>query len=181
MNRLRLALGLSAGLHAVALVGVPLPRPAEFDVERATSSIELHLVAPKALERHALEPTQPLVDAPVPTPAPPEAPPIEEPAVSVEVQGAILQALPSYLKNTPPLYPRLAQERGYEGTVLLEVNVLPSGRSGEIRVLASSGYPILDQAAIRAVASWVFKPARIWNHPVGFRVEIPITFQLVDD
>jgi protein TonB len=180
MMPLRLALGISAGVHAVVLLGVPLPTPAEFDVERAISSIELQLVATKPPQRAVVEPTPKLTDPLTPLLEAPKEPPVEEQAVSAEVQGAILQALPSYLKNAPPVYPRLARERGYEGTVLLDVEVLPSGRCGDIRVVASSGYPILDQAAVRAVALWVFKPARIWTYPIGFRVEIPITFRLIE-
>ena len=87
---------------------------------------------------------------------------------------------PDYLRNPPPIYPRTARERSEEGTVLVEVEVLASGRCGGIRVLASSGHVALDEAAVRAVRQWVFRPARRFNQPVPFVVEIPITFQLID-
>jgi protein TonB len=97
-----------------------------------------------------------------------------------EKKGAATDALPNYLRNPPPVYPRLARERGQEGTVLLEVEVLASGRCGTVRVLASSGHDLLDEAARRAIGGWVFRPARRWQQPIAFWVEIPITFRLID-
>lgn len=50
-----------------------------------------------------------------------------------------------------PVYPRESRRRGEEGTVLLEVEVRPDGRVGMIKILQSSGYPRLDQAAVEAL------------------------------
>jgi TonB family protein len=43
--------------------------------------------------------------------------------------------------------------------VLLEAHVDRGGRTGEIKVLQSA--PPFDDAARRAVADWIFRPARI--------------------
>jgi TonB family protein len=98
--------------------------------------------------------------------------------VTSESQGALGEVLPGYLRNPPPIYPKLARERGYQGTVLLEVQVLPSGRCGQIAVQQSSGFSILDDAAVEAVKRWQFKPATQGCTPVTVWVEIPIRFQL---
>ncbi len=74
----------------------------------------------------------------------------------------------------------MRREQGHEGTVLLELEVLTSGRPGTIHILHSSGHQLLDQAALRAVRGWVFRPARRFQKPVPFWVEIPITFRLAD-
>ena len=91
-----------------------------------------------------------------------------------------MEHLPQYLRNAPPVYPRSAREQGSEGTVRLEGEVLASGHCGAVNVLTSSGHAVLDDAAVRAVRVWVFRPARRWDQPVAFWVEIPITFRLVE-
>ena len=101
-------------------------------------------------------------------------------AVSEDRKGASVDVLPGYLRNPPPRYPKTAQERDYQGTVVLDVEVLSSGRCGTVNVLSSSGHHVLDQAAVRAVRNWVFKPARRLRQPVAFWVEVPVTFRLVD-
>jgi len=177
----RAALAMSLGVHAAALAGLPATTPASFDVERAPTSVELYLVRPPSPVR-----------APSPEPLPPQpepeslAPVVEEPepvaqsVVTPEVKGADVKVRPDYLRNPPPVYPRRAREQGYEGAVLLEAEVLASGRCGAVNILVSSGYPVLDEAALAAVRAWVFRPARRWQQAVAFWVEIPITFRLLD-
>ena len=60
------------------------------------------------------------------------------------------------LTMSPPLFPPLAN-RG--GVVLLEARVDRGGQAGDIRVLRST--PPFDDVARRAVADWIFRPARI--------------------
>jgi len=48
-------------------------------------------------------------------------------------------------------YPRLARERGIEGTVLVRFRVLPSGTIDTVNVVRSSGAEILDEASVRTV------------------------------
>lgn len=62
--------------------------------------------------------------------------------------------------NRPPAYPGEARRRGWEGTVVLDVEVLPAGDTGRIVVARSSGHSILDDAAMDAVRHWRFRPAR---------------------
>jgi protein TonB len=175
----RAAIGMSMGLHAALLLGLPVTDPVAFDVERAPTSVELYLVAPPAAEPVvSVDAEQPL---PAPEPVAQEPlPPAPQAAVSEERKGAEIDLLPGYLRNPPPVYPRLAREQGQEGTVLLEVEVLPSGRCGVVSVLKSSNHPALDEAAVVAVRRWVFRPAKRWRQPVGFWVEIPITFRLIE-
>ncbi len=177
----RMALGCSIGLHAALLAGPFLTTPPAFDVERAQTSVELYLAAP--------QPPAP-VQVPATAALPPELEPkssetsMDEPVaqtlVSEERRGAHLEQLPSYFRNPPPVYPRAAREQGEEGTVVVEARVLSSGRCGQVNVIGSSGFPLLDEAAVRAVRAWVFRPATRWRKPVAFWVEIPITFRLID-
>jgi TonB family protein len=48
-------------------------------------------------------------------------------------------------------YPRLARERGIEGTVLVRFKVLPSGAVETVNIVRSSGASILDDASVKTV------------------------------
>ncbi|HXV19322.1 MAG TPA: energy transducer TonB [Candidatus Omnitrophota bacterium] len=95
--------------------------------------------------------------------------------------GASTEAKPNYLKNPPPRYPEAARRAGQEGLVILWAEVTVEGRADSVTVRQSSGYPILDEAALRAVKKWKFYPAKIGTLPVASRVEVPIRFQLNED
>jgi len=67
-----------------------------------------------------------------------------------------------------PHYPELARRRGLEGDVALRFQVLPDGRVGDVFVEKSSGFQVLDEAAMSAVKSWTFFPATEHGEPVTF-------------
>lgn len=92
--------------------------------------------------------------------------------------GDISQTTPRYRDNSRPAYPRLAQTRGYEGTVLLSVEVLSDGRVGRTRLKSSSGYTLLDQSALDTMKQWSFEPGKKKGLPVAMWVDIPIRFAL---
>ncbi|KHN51578.1 energy transducer TonB [Pectobacterium fontis] len=83
-----------------------------------------------------------------------------------------------YLHNPAPSYPDVAISRGYEGTVLLNVQVRADGKVQTIRIHQSSGYPSLDEAARETVQRWSFVPARRGNQPVSGWVVVPVDFSL---
>jgi protein TonB len=86
---------------------------------------------------------------------------------------------PAASGRTPlPAYPAAARERGLEGVVTLNVEVLASGGVGEVHVAVSSGVPVLDDAAVAAVRRWTFAPAREGARPVDSLVEVPVRFTL---
>ncbi len=113
----------------------------------------------------------PTVDAPVGpiavAPPPPPPPPIIE-----AKEGA------NYLKNPRPAYPHLAQREGWQGVVLLRVQVQPDGRVGSISLARSSGHTLLDDAARSAVEDWAFVPATRGGVPTSGWVSVPIEFRL---
>ena len=87
-------------------------------------------------------------------------------------------AQPEYNQNPPISYPRRARRRGYEGTVVLEVLVNRNGKVDDLRILASSGYAILDRSAVNSVKTWSFKPAKKGNDTVDIWVKVPVLFKL---
>jgi TonB family protein len=94
--------------------------------------------------------------------------------------GSSGMAPPRYGENPKPVYPLEARQKGYEGAVLLKVEVLQNGRVGEVQVEKSSGYEILDQSAIAAVKKWRFVPASKGGVNIPCWVTIPFKFQLRD-
>ncbi len=81
-------------------------------------------------------------------------------------------------KNPKPIYPKQAYENREEGTVILNVEVLESGKTGRIYLAKSSGVSALDVSAIEAVKLWEFSPARAGNQVVKQWVQIPVKFSL---
>lgn len=86
--------------------------------------------------------------------------------------------MPDYDRNPPPDYPRRARQLGFEGTVLIDVKVNSNGGVDEAAIAASSGYSMLDEAALLAVKQWRFKPARRGDLPVAAVVQVPVRFRL---
>jgi periplasmic protein TonB len=110
----------------------------------------------------------------------PTTPPPPKPAPSASVKTP-----PSTqgkgARITQPEYPPGSRRAGEEGTVQLQVYVLENGRAGEIKVAKSSGFPKLDEAAIKEVQrSWRFVPGKEDGKPVAMWHVFAVTFRLVD-
>jgi protein TonB len=77
-------------------------------------------------------------------------------------------------------YPRLARDRGWQGTAELRLQIGSDGKLKNVSVLNSSGYEVLDQRAIEKVNSLRMPrvPAEIRSR--AFTVRIPIKFALRD-
>jgi protein TonB len=82
------------------------------------------------------------------------------------------------LRSVHPIYPRIAKKSGWEGTVLVRVTVEANGRASKVVVSRSSGRKVLDDAAVKAIKRWSFRPARDGNIPIQSVVVIPLKFSL---
>lgn len=89
-------------------------------------------------------------------------------------------AKPDYLRNPEPEYPLAARRRGQQGSVLLNITVSPTGRATEVSLQQSSGFELLDQAAIKAAKTWDFEPARVGTVAVESKIEVPVRFKLTN-
>jgi protein TonB len=136
----------------------PIPKPKPKPVPKPE---------PKPVPKPVEQPPAP----PTPAPPAPAAQPTPAPVTPASANAA-------YLKNPAPQYPSLAQRRGWEGTVLLRVHVLASGKPGEIQVQKSSGRQQLDDAALDAVKRWSFVPAKQGDVAQDGWVSVPIDFKI---
>ena len=76
----------------------------------------------------------------------------------VHAQDAPPRLDPAF-QNYQPAYPDAAQVNGEQGDVALGVEVGANGRVRTVRVLRSSGFDDLDNAAIEGVMAWRYIPA----------------------
>jgi periplasmic protein TonB len=94
------------------------------------------------------------------------------------VTQIITEAEPLYKVNPEPPYPKMARKRGYQGTVILSVLVNKEGRAENLWVFESSGYNILDNAALDAVKEWLFEPGKQGDTAVDMWVQVPVRFEI---
>jgi periplasmic protein TonB len=98
-------------------------------------------------------------------------------AITVQAQPNV-EAKPNYLKNPEPVYPELARRRHQEGLVLLAVKITAQGRAERVEIKKTSGFSLLDNAAVEAVRDWEFQPARIGSLALESEIEVPVRFEL---
>jgi protein TonB len=145
------------------------------------------------------------VDAPEPTIEPPIRVQFEPPVVEIDAPGdsggidvdfrtepRVVQEIvtppapqvvgvrgdPRYPLTQPP-YPPSMVRAGNEGSVDIEIYVLPSGRVGDARVVRSTGFPALDQSAIdEAKRRWRLQPATRDGVPYAEWHRLRVVFEL---
>jgi protein TonB len=84
-----------------------------------------------------------------------------------------------YGKNPPPIYPAIARRREQQGTVTLSVLVGIDGIVQRAEIAESSGFDVLDDAALETVRRrWRFTPARSAGIAIESWVLVPIRFAL---
>jgi TonB family protein len=86
---------------------------------------------------------------------------------------------PVLLYKKEPEYTEEARKARYQGTVLLYVEIDPSGKATNIRVQRSLGLG-LDEKAIEAVRQWKFKPGTKDGNPVTVTANIGVNFRTLD-
>ena len=203
-NSMAIALSATMAVHMIALVVLLAVQPDRV-IRRVNQPLEVTLLTPpqvvppkapapppprpkpivKPEIKPVVPPIQPVV---IPDPEPqvvseepplPVAPPQEEPTpVPVEVPITLPEYNANHLRNPPPEYPAIAKRLHLEGTVLVRVLVSPAGLPKKIELARTSGTPVLDDAALKAVKNWAFVPARKGVEPVEAWVEVPINFHL---
>jgi TonB family protein len=85
---------------------------------------------------------------------------------------------PVLLYKKEPEYSEEARKAKYQGTVLLYIEVDPSGKATNIRVQHSLGLG-LDEKAMEAVRQWKFKPGYKDGKPVTVAATIEVNFRLL--
>jgi TonB family protein len=84
----------------------------------------------------------------------------------------------SLVKAVQPAYPLKAEQNGIEGWVELEFTVAETGAVKDVAVLTANPAGVFDQAAVRALAQWRYKPVMRDSQPMAQRARIRIRFVL---
>jgi len=192
LNRRLVAFLILIGFHALLLWGLAtgLARKA---IEMIAPPIEVENIEDAKKEEKELPPPPPKMDIPPPfVPAPDiniEAP-IETPAITVTRQEAPPPPPPPVVKTAArqdprrpfsrPEYPAQSKRLGEEGTVVLLLLVMEDGRVGDAKVDKSSGFPRLDDAALRESRRWRLIPAKEGDKPVVTWGRFAMVFRLTD-
>jgi periplasmic protein TonB len=158
----------------------PLPKPKQIKKPAPKPVVRRRQVSPPPALKPALAPPMAMEEPPAaPSPAEDETAASAAPGpISHQEHAAIQESVPLYDRNPPPVYPRVARRRNYQGTVLLDVRVSAKGTVAEAKVAQSSGYSVLDRSALDSVRHWRFAPARRGNHPIETWVQVPVRFEL---
>lgn len=71
-----------------------------------------------------------------------------------------------------PNYPAAARSRGQTGTVVVEFIVGENGRVVSARAKSPSPWPLLNEAAVKAVRGWRFPPGGVntYTRPIIFHL-----------
>ena len=103
---------------------------------------------------------------------------LEPSSVAVEPGGPVITQARYRGTPIPEEYPLMARRRGWQGTVMVEVWLDANGEQIKREILQSSGYALLDQAALRSVARNQFTPYTIngVGHPA--RLHLPVIYTL---
>ena len=94
------------------------------------------------------------------------------------VEPSPFETLPNFFYKPKPVYPLIAKRRGWEGTVTLEIELRADGSVGDIKVAQSSGYPLLDEAAMDKVKTWRHIPVKRDGVPITRQAHLPLVFKL---
>jgi protein TonB len=200
------AIGVSIAIHIILMVGLPefnkpLLTPQEMSVTISSSPIQQpieKIETPEPIKK--VEPIQkiekkitPIIDKNATTvaqPAPKEvAPPAPAEAISkipnVVPQEQVTQSIESYsslLANAIAKYkqyPKIAQMRGWQGTVIADLEIDSKGSVISVKIKKSSTYEVLDNEALEMIKKASPFPAPPDNlRGKNFNVLVPISFKL---
>ena len=82
------------------------------------------------------------------------------------------------LSRQPPQYPYKAARRGIEGWVRVSFRVTETGTVEDVQVLESDPAGVFEQAAIKAVYRWRFKPRTVNGQAMAGTAEQVVEFEL---
>jgi len=100
-----------------------------------------------------------------------------------EQQNKILATVKSKLikkLNANFIYPKLAQRKNWQGKVTLSLHITSSGEIEDIQLATSSGYNILDKAAVTSLQQVKNLPnISLWFND-GINLQLPVIYKLTE-
>ena len=176
----------SMSAHREMSISVALPSAPQTEPVKPKQVVKPRPAEPQPVQQ-AVEPDLP-VETADPTP-PVESSPVQPENSATGMPENASPGLPdrepdyqaAYLNNPLPAYPMVARRMGWQGRVVLNVEVLESGLPGQVKLHQSSGRDVLDNAAMQAVRGWRFVAARQNGQAVAKSFLVPIPFILKEN
>ncbi len=129
-------------------------------------------------------PPKPEMTIPEPKPEPPPPPPAPKPVVvpppkpKPPTEEYVPVTQPNFAVQAQHVYPPEAARRHQQGTVVLMLYINGSGTLDKIEIVKSSGFPLLDSAAIKEMKQSKFQPAMDGAIPIRSRAQASVTYRL---
>ena len=130
---------------------------------------------------HEITATQPVMTRQAgDAPAPEQSSPVvagtatSRQAAEERLRKSILQLVSSHFD-----YPVLARRKGWQGIVKLQVHIESDGRISRLQVEQTSGYPVLDRAALQSLQLASVPDAERWMQGQAIDIIIPVEYRLV--
>jgi protein TonB len=160
----------------------PPPQPEPKPVVVAPPPIVQPMAAPKPEEKpQPPPPPQPEMTIPEPKPEPPPPPvaqPVVVPTPKPPSEEYVPVTQPNFVQQAAHIYPPEAARRHQQGVVVLMLYISGGGTIDKIEIVKSSGYPLLDAAAIKEMKQSRFEPAMDGAIPVRSRAHASVTYKL---
>ena len=80
------------------------------------------------------------------------------------------------IRKVDPIYPELAQRARIQGTVKFNAVIAKDGTMVNLQVM--SGHPMLVQAALESVKTYLYKPTLLNGEPVEVMTTVDVDFVL---
>jgi periplasmic protein TonB len=84
---------------------------------------------------------------------------------------------PVPVKTPDPAYPQSASQNKLTGDTTVSMTVLTDGSVTNIQVVGSSAKS-MDEATLKTLRTWKFKPAMCGGEPVVYDLEVAVSFRL---
>jgi TonB family protein len=84
---------------------------------------------------------------------------------------------PILIERVDPIYPEAMRRARQEGFVVLEAIIGRNGSIEETRVVSATN-ALFEEAALRAVTQWRYRPGRLSDQPVRVILQVTVSFRL---
>lgn len=168
----------------VALAVPSAPEPPKVETPKPVLPLPPKVKIPlpeKPEPKREIIPPAPKPEMTVPPPKPEPPPPIVKPVIIPSPkppQEYVSVTQPNYARRAEPVYPDQARRWHQEGVVVLALFINEKGTLDKVEIIKSSGFSLLDAAAVKAMRQSQFSPAMDGAVPIRSRAEATVTFRL---
>lgn len=155
----------------IAVPAATLPKSLQQRAEAQPTKLELDATAVhRSIARSSISPAN-VADS---------AAPAAKVVLAEDQAGVDALAVPRSQVNIEPAYPPDLLARRIEGVVKLQVSISAQGGVLQLKVQESSGHDRLDRAALEAVQTWQFVPARRGTRAIDSTLIVPVRFRIAN-